>query len=99
MFQSNVHVKFLENEYGFLNGFGTIPKFLCSSNNSQVDGILFFVKGICTAIIPKKNFVYVFDSHSRDSHGQPSPDGFSCLMKFKNKREVEIYFHSTYIGE
>ena len=31
MFESNVRINFLENEYGVLNGFGTVPHFLSNA--------------------------------------------------------------------
>jgi len=57
------------------------------------------MKSLCVAIIPKKNCVYLFDSHSRNNFGQPASDGYSSLMKFKNKRDLEIYFYKTYFDQ
>jgi len=41
--------------------------------------------------------VFLFDSHSRNELGQPCPNGFSMLIKFKNKRKAEKYILRTYI--
>ncbi|XP_057292445.1 uncharacterized protein LOC130621150 [Hydractinia symbiolongicarpus] len=96
IFGSNVTITYLDKEYGLLSSY-SIPRFLSNLNNSIGDGLLFFVKFICVAILPKKNCVYLFDSHSRNNCGQPTPDGFSSLMKFQRKRDLEIYLHTTYI--
>ena len=98
IFESDVKITFLENKYGVLKNI-FIPRFLSTSNNSKADGLLFFIKSICVAIIPKKNSVYLFDSHSRNSFGKPTPDGFASVMKFKNKKDLEMYLHSTYVDQ
>jgi len=63
LFESHVRITYLENEYGILS---------ISSNPSSrflsiADGMLFFMKSLCVAIIPKE--VYLFDSHGRNNNG------------------------------
>ena len=53
----------------------------------------------CVAIIWTKKKIFLFDSHSRNSLGQPVPDGFSILLKFKNKKELVQHIIATYIAE
>jgi len=99
-FGSSLDISFLNNEFGFLNP-GQEKSFLLQNKHNDFDsgdGLLFFVKGVCICLIPRKNFVFLFDSHSRNELGQPCPNGFSMLIKFKNKREVEKYILRTYIG-
>ena len=36
--------------------------------------------------------MFLFDSHSRNEIGQPVPNGFSMLIRFKNKRDFMILF-------
>lgn len=88
----NIQVKviYLENEYGFLNYDTSPPHFLSSSNVTNGDELHFFMKGFCISIIYKKNCLYLMDSHSRNNLGQPTPEGFSVLMRFKN-RYIYIY--------
>ena len=45
----------------------------------------------CMSLIPRKNAIFLFDSHSRNILGQPIPDGFSIFIKFKTKNDAEKY--------
>jgi len=63
LFESHVRITYLENEYGILSISSNPPsRFL-----SIADGMLFFMKSLCVAIIPKD--VYLFDSHGRNNNG------------------------------
>ena len=42
----------------------------------------FFFAGVCIALIPYENCVYLFDSHSRDSFGMSTANEFSTCIKF-----------------
>ena len=46
----------------------------------------------------ESNNYYVFDSHSRSNvNGEPTNDGFSCLIKFKNLNELTNYIKHVYL--
>ena len=47
----------------------------------------------------KELLAYLFASRSRNNLSKPTSDGFACLMKFKNLREIELYLHATYIND
>ena len=81
MFESQVKVTYLENEYDFLS-ISTILRFLSCNDSTNGDGLLFFIKGICVSIIWREKCVYLIESHSRNHLGQITPNGFSVLIKF-----------------
>ena len=89
----------VEHSARFLS-YGDTSEFILKGSkcNNNANGLLFFIKGNCIAVFWTKNNVYVFDSHSRDNAGQPTPDGFSILLKFKNRNDAELYLLSTYIA-
>ena len=45
---------------------------------SECNTALFIANGWTTAIIFNSRFYYIFDSHSKNLSGLPSPDGFQC---------------------
>ena len=52
---------------------------------------------MCIAIVCTKNSIFLFDSHSRDERGLPTSDGFSILMKFNGKGDLENHLSSVYL--
>ena len=50
--------------------------------NSSVNGIIFIMAGFSFAVIWSENGCYLFDSHSRDINGFPSPITTSFLLTF-----------------
>ena len=83
---SNVRIAYLDDCYGFIS-FNESSSLLSDLQCNSGNGFLFFLKGSCVAIIWTKKNIFLFDSHSRNSLGQPVPDGFSILLKFKNKKD------------
>ena len=43
-----------------------------------------------------QNTCYIFDPHSRNSCGEPVPDGTSVLMMFENRQKMISYLHNLY---
>ena len=47
------------------------------------------------ALIKQTEYFYLFDSHARDLHGMPDPNGTAVVMKFKNILDLEQYLYSV----
>ena len=60
-------------------------------------GSIFFIQGMCFAIIPLSSHSYTFDSHSRDNIGQVSENGLSVLLKFLTIEHVLNFIPTTYL--
>ena len=43
--------------------------------------------------------MFLFDSHSNDCYGQTTAIGFSTILKFKSKKDLEQYIVLAYINE
>jgi len=67
LFESHVRITYLENEYGILSISSNPSSRFLSIADGMPDGMLFFMKSLCVAIIPKE--VYLFDSHGRNNNG------------------------------
>ena len=98
MFESLVSVRYLENKFGF-NSYSPISFLKPQNESSAYDGAIFFIKGLCISLIYQKRAIYLFDSHSRNNCGQPIPNGFSALIKFKRTKDVEQFIVSTYLNQ
>ena len=68
----------------------------CYFSNASVTGAIVFINGYCISILKHNDFLFVFDSHSRDVNGQPTPEGTSILMKFKSIETVKTYLLNAY---
>ena len=66
-------------------------------NQSQSTGSIFFIQGMCFAIIPFSSHYYIFDSHSRDNIGQASENGSSVLLKFLIIEHILNFITTTYL--
>ena len=66
--------------------------------SDNTNGALLFLQGYTISLLKdnETNNIYVFDSHSRDDHGQPSPEGKSILMVFSFPHEIIRYILETY---
>ena len=64
--------------------------------NDIVGALLFFNDYTVSFLKDDKKNIYIFDSHGRDSFGQPSPEGKSILMSFLSFRNVLQYLTNTY---
>ena len=67
--------------------------------NSSGNGIIFITAGFSFAVIWSHNGCYLFDSHSRDINGFPSPIGASVLLKFGSVYEVQEYIREVYFAQ
>ena len=55
--------------------------------------------GFSFTVIWSENGCYLFDSHSRDINGFPSPIGTSVLLKFGSIYEVQEYIREAYFAQ
>ena len=55
--------------------------------------------GFSFAVIWSENECHLFDSHSRDINGFPSPIGTSVLLKFGSVYEVQEYVREVYFAQ
>ena len=67
--------------------------------NSLRSGIIFITGGLSFAVILSENACNLFDSHSRDINGFPSPIGTSVLLKFGSAYEVQEYIREIHFIE
>ena len=65
--------------------------------NSSGNGIIFIMRGFSFAVIWSEKRYYLFDSHSKDINGFPSPIGTLVLRKFGSIYEVPEYIREVYI--
>ena len=47
------------------------------------------------ALIKQTEYFYLCDSHARDLHGMPDPNGTAVVMKFKSILDLEQYLYSV----
>ena len=66
---------------------------------SESDFALLTVGQLTVSIIRDSIYgtYHVFDSHSRDDFGNPSPNGASVLLSFSTVQELCAYIQRTYI--
>ena len=78
-------------------------QFLQNNNHFNVNGsgngIIYIMSGFSFAVIWSENGCYLFDSHSRDINGFPSPRGMSVLLKFGSVYEVQEYIREVYFTQ
>ena len=60
---------------------------LCVANQNGATASLLCLSG---------NNCYIFDPHSRNSYGKPTPDGTSVLMMFQNRQKMISYLRNLY---
>ena len=63
----------------------------------QGNGAMLFVNGFTLGIIWNNNSFYLFDSHSRDSSGNPTIYGTSVLLKFNSISYIDEYIRKMYL--
>ena len=56
---------------------------------------ILILEGYMIALIKQTEYFYLFDSHARDLHGMPDPNGTAVVMKFKNILDLEQYLYSV----
>ena len=102
MGEKTIFPQFRDNKYGILNGglqevHATLLKNLVQNPESQSTGSIFFIQGMCFAIVTFSSHYYTFDSHSRDNIGQASGNGSSVLLKFLTIEHVLNFITTTYL--
>ena len=73
----------------------TLLENLVQNPESQSTGSIFFIQGMCFAIIPFSSHYYIFDSHSRDNICQASQNTSSVLPKFLTIEHVLNFITTT----
>jgi hypothetical protein len=64
-------------------------------NTFAVNSYAFVVlEGYIMAIIKTLDFIYLFDSHARNSFGMPDPNGTAVVMKYTDINALERYLCS-----
>jgi len=90
----------LESKYGVLTACSqTGLIFNRNKPDSTADGALLLLKGICISVIWTKKHYFLFDSHSKNEKGESCPDGYSILIKFNNKNQLESHILRNYINQ
>ena len=98
LFESTLTVNYIENRFGFISATSKMYGFLFEKTMTESNGLLFMIKGLCISIIWNRNY-FLFDSHSRNSLGQTSPDGSSILLKFSSRKQLESHIINNYLSE
>ena len=56
---------------------------------------ILILEGYMMALIKQTEYFYLCDSHARDLHGMPDPNGTAVAMKFKSILDLEQYLYSV----
>ena len=56
---------------------------LVQNPESQSILLIFFIQGMCFAIIPFTSHYYIFDSHSRDNIREATENGYCYYLSFE----------------
>ena len=91
--------EFCENKYGLLSYQSVCGSFINKKIQSDVDGFLLIIKGLCISVTWSKRFFFLYDSHSKDLLGKSSPDGTAIVLKFNSKKVLETYIIKNYLNE
>lgn len=88
-----IELDFIQNKFGVLYGDQKDYSYLtnCLTGNVPSNGSIFFIAVVCIAIIPFKNYVYLFDSNNWDVFGMPNQNRFSICIKF---RIIKVLHHT-----
>lgn len=81
---------------GFLGDVRYFAQHNAMNSASVGNGLIFIAGGYSVSIIWEKMSIYLFDPHSRDSHGSFSLDGSSILLKFKSLCDVQSHIKKNY---
>ena len=76
----------------------TLLKNLVEKSESQSTGSIFFIQGMCFAIIPFSSQYYTFDLHSRVNIDQASENDSSILLKFLIIQDVLNFITTIYLA-
>ena len=77
-----VEIEMLESIVGLLGADNIFE--IHGSINDTGNGLIFMAGGYTISLIWAKNFLFLFDSHSRDGSGAFSADGSSIVLSFKS---------------
>ena len=90
----NIEIEKLDHYYGLLGGKNIFENHPLVNDNGN--GLLLMTGGFTIALIWSKNFVFLFDSHSRDTNGAFVIDGYSIALSFKSLFDIQNYIVSEY---
>ena len=88
--------EFFENKYGLLSYQSVCGSFINKKIQSDVDGFLLIIKGLCISVTWSKRFFFLYDSHSKDLLGKSSPDGTAIVLKFNSKKVLETFLKKLF---
>ena len=91
LFNLEININFLHLKTSDVTLADGLPFLRCCIPHNICDGLLLFIGGNTTAIVPGQNKFYLFDSHSRDDRGLCVSDGTSVLLRFHDFLEVKRY--------
>ena len=74
-----------------------LPFLRCCIPQNICDGLLSFIGGNTTAVVPRQNKFYLFNSHSHDCRGLYVSDSTSVLFRFHDLLEVERHIQVVYL--
>ena len=69
------------------------------NNLSRSDGAILVMDGFMFMIKKENRFLYLLDSHSRDTQGLQCNNGSSIVLKFKDVFEIKKYLKYIYLTE
>ena len=75
----------------------TLLENLVQNPESQSTGSIFFIQGMCFAIIPFSSHYYIFYSHSLDKTGQANENVSSILLTFLTIEHVLNFIATSYL--
>ena len=67
------------------------------NTSEKGNSFLMFICGFTVAVILYNDIYYLFDSHSRNQHGQMVVNGQSVLLKFSQLSGLEKYIPTKYL--
>lgn len=53
---------------------------------------------MCISIVWTKKHYFLFDSHSKNENGETCPNGYSVLIKFTKKTDLESHIIKNYLN-
>ena len=98
----DIKLKMLQHHSDLFNNIDLLIHHKRLTPNEIGNGAIFTCAGFSFALIWTKKFIFVFDSHSRNSQGVHTPNGQSVLLEFRSIKAFNLfimtYFEKNYDG-
>ena len=91
LFNMDININFLHLETRDVTLADGLPFLRSCVPHNICDGLLLFIGGNTTAIVPRQNKFNIFDSHSPDGRGLCVSNGTTVFLRFHDLLEVERY--------